>query len=62
MGLRISEGIALSRYAELAGHPPDAGRLARLEKNALISRQEDRIAVTPAGRRVLNAVVAELAV
>jgi putative oxygen-independent coproporphyrinogen III oxidase len=61
MGLRISEGIALSRYAALAGHSPDEQRMKRLEQEGLISRGSDRLAATPSGRRVLNAVIAELA-
>jgi putative oxygen-independent coproporphyrinogen III oxidase len=61
MGLRISEGIDLARYARLAGHEPEEKRVATLEMSGLISRSDGRIAATPAGRRVLNAVIAELA-
>jgi oxygen-independent coproporphyrinogen-3 oxidase len=61
MGLRTSEGISLSRYARLAEHPPDELRVSNLERSGLISRRDDRLATTPAGRRVLNAVIAALA-
>jgi putative oxygen-independent coproporphyrinogen III oxidase len=61
MGLRISEGIALPRYASLAGRAPDENKIARLEQIGLIYRSDDRLAATPVGRRVLNAVIAELA-
>jgi oxygen-independent coproporphyrinogen-3 oxidase len=62
MGLRLSEGIDPSRYAGLAGESLDAERLAFLiEEGLLRTTAEGRIAATPAGRRVLDAVIATLA-
>jgi oxygen-independent coproporphyrinogen-3 oxidase len=58
MGLRISDGIDLSRYGALAGRVPS--NLADLEAMGLIARDDRRIAATAAGRRVLNSVIAEL--
>lgn len=61
MGLRIAEGIDLRRYDELADHPIDRARIADLETLGLIGRNGSRLAATARGRRVLNAVIAELA-
>ena len=61
MGLRLSEGIDPARYRRLAGRPLDAGRLHRLIADGLlVHRPDGRIAATPQGRRVLNAVIAAL--
>ena len=64
MGLRLGEGIELERYARLAGQPLDPARIERLVAGGFLARSPDgsRIAATPAGRRVLNALIAELAV
>jgi putative oxygen-independent coproporphyrinogen III oxidase len=64
MGLRLSEGIELERYARLAGQPVDLNKVDRLVAGGFLARSPDhaRIAATPAGRRVLNALIAELAV
>jgi oxygen-independent coproporphyrinogen-3 oxidase len=64
MGLRLSEGIELERYARLAGQPVDSEKVDRLIAGGFLARSPDhaRIAATPAGRRVLNALIAELAV
>lgn len=62
MGLRLKEGIDPARYAALSGRPLDAGRIDALVQDGLLSRDPDgRIAATPAGAPVLNALVAELA-
>jgi len=61
MGLRLSEGIDAERYARLAGKPLDASRLDQLIAEGHLARSADgRIAATPHGRRVLNAVIASL--
>lgn len=61
MGLRLSEGIDPGRYERLAGRPLDDDRLKRLVADGLIAhRPHGRIAATPYGRRVLNAVIAAL--
>ena len=62
MGLRLSEGIDPARYARLKGRPLDAARLDALVADGLVERLGNgRIAATPRGAPVLNAVVAELA-
>ncbi len=62
MGLRLREGIALSRYEDLAGRPLPAERLAMLEAEELVAVSADgRIRATASGALVLNALVAELA-
>lgn len=62
MGLRLAEGIDLSRYEALAGAPLDPGRIAFLEAEGLVERLETgRLRVTALGFPVLNAVVADLA-
>jgi oxygen-independent coproporphyrinogen-3 oxidase len=62
MGLRLSEGIDPARFAAIAGRPLDNGRVRDLERHGLVTRRvQGRVAVTPAGFPVLNAVVADLA-
>ena len=62
MGLRLREGIDPARYTALKGRPLDATRLNALIADGLVARLETgRIAATPRGAPVLNAVVAELA-
>ncbi|MBK3399503.1 MULTISPECIES: radical SAM family heme chaperone HemW [Methylobacterium] len=62
MGLRLREGIDPARYAALAGRPLDPERIAGLVGAGLVARAPDgRLAATPKGAPVLNAVVAELA-
>jgi putative oxygen-independent coproporphyrinogen III oxidase len=60
MGLRIAEGIDLARYRALSGRPPS--HVAELTEMGLVSLHGDRLVTTHAGRRVLNAVIAQLAV
>ncbi|MFO1121526.1 MAG: radical SAM family heme chaperone HemW [Hyphomicrobiales bacterium] len=61
MGLRIAEGIALPRYAALAGRDIDPDRIAGLASLGLVRREYDRLVATAQGRKLLNAVIAELA-
>jgi putative oxygen-independent coproporphyrinogen III oxidase len=62
MGLRISEGIDLNRYEALAGTPITPAKITALSDLGLVRMQSNtRLAATEAGRRVLNAVIAELA-
>lgn len=62
MGLRLAEGIALARYAEVSGKPLDRERIAELTRHGLVETTPDRrLRVTPAGFPVLDAVVADLA-
>jgi coproporphyrinogen III oxidase-like Fe-S oxidoreductase len=62
MGLRLAEGIALDRYAELAGRPLDPERIASLREHGLLeTTAAGRLRVTLSGFPVLDAVVADLA-
>jgi oxygen-independent coproporphyrinogen-3 oxidase len=62
MGLRLTEGIDLARYEELAGRPFSAPRLSILEEEGLIEPiGNSRLRATPTGMIVLDAVVADLA-
>ena len=61
MGLRLTEGISLNRYASLNGQTIPQDRMATLVEEGMITRHADVIAATPAGRRVLNALIARLA-
>ncbi|MFE1602916.1 radical SAM family heme chaperone HemW [Methylobacterium sp. ID0610] len=62
MGLRLTEGIDPARFAALSGRPVDPERLGGLVREGLVRvTQAGRIAATPKGAPVLNALVAELA-
>jgi oxygen-independent coproporphyrinogen-3 oxidase len=60
MALRVSEGMDLDRYAALAGRGPAHDRLDDLEGLGMIHRDGRRLRATPAGRLLLNTVIAEL--
>jgi putative oxygen-independent coproporphyrinogen III oxidase len=64
MGLRLEEGIAPARYEQIAGHRLDRGVVADLCQQGLIVHDEarGRLATTAKGRRLLNSVIAALAV
>jgi oxygen-independent coproporphyrinogen-3 oxidase len=61
MGLRIAEGIDMNRYAALAGREIDSSKLAGMKSMGLVRRQGQRLMATADGRKLLNAVIAELA-
>ncbi len=61
MGLRISEGIDLATHAQLAGQDIDPAKIAALVQLGLIKRHGSRLSATQSGRRILNAVIRELA-
>jgi putative oxygen-independent coproporphyrinogen III oxidase len=62
MGLRLAEGIALARYAAVAGKPLDPARIADLAQGGLVeTTPQGRLRVTAAGFPLLDAVVADLA-
>ncbi|MGV8997591.1 MAG: radical SAM family heme chaperone HemW [Parvibaculaceae bacterium] len=60
MGLRLSEGVSLSRFERLAGSPLEATRLSGLVSQGLLTRDGDTIAATADGRLVLNGVLGRL--
>lgn len=60
MGLRIDEGISLSRFSELAGKNLPELELEHLISDGYLLRSGDKIIATQAGRFVLNAVTEAL--
>ena len=62
MGLRLREGLDLTRWRELAGRDLDPKREAFLLDEGFLERLgNSRVRCTPAGMLVLDAVVADLA-
>jgi putative oxygen-independent coproporphyrinogen III oxidase len=62
MGLRLSEGIELERYRKYSGQALDSTKVDRLVRGGFLVRLAGRrVSPTAAGRRVLNALIAELA-
>lgn len=62
MGLRLNEGIDLSRYEALAGHKLNETKVDALREMGMIYTENQRLKVKPKGRMVLNAVLSELLV
>ncbi len=60
MGLRIEDGISVSRYAELSGAELKLSELTHLIHDGLLLRQGDKLKATADGRLVLNAVTERL--
>jgi oxygen-independent coproporphyrinogen-3 oxidase len=61
MGLRVSDGIDLARYENLKGSPMDPLKIAGLKSLGLVKRDGPRLMATTQGRRLLNALITELA-
>ena len=62
MGLRLVEGIDLSRYEALSGHTLSSRRVSILQDEGLIaSVGNSNLRATPSGMVVLDALVADLA-
>jgi oxygen-independent coproporphyrinogen-3 oxidase len=64
LGLRLTEGIDLESFAGRFGTSLDeatAGRAAPLLAGGFLVRRDGRLAATPRGRRVLDALLANLA-
>jgi oxygen-independent coproporphyrinogen-3 oxidase len=64
MGLRLADGIDAAVFATRTGQPladaVDPGRLARLVDLGFVARDAAGLRLTPKGRPLLNAVLAEL--
>lgn len=64
MGLRLSEGVPLSRIETETGRPletwVDPGRLESLQRHGMLERRGDSLVATTDGRERLNAVLASL--
>jgi putative oxygen-independent coproporphyrinogen III oxidase len=62
MGLRLAEGIDLTRYEQLSGKGFSPARLSVLQEEGLVAPiGNSRLRATPSGMIVLDAVVADLA-
>ena len=57
MGLRLQEGIDPARFAALSGRPLDPRAIAGLVEIGMLDGANGRLAATPAGRPVLNAIL-----
>ena len=60
MGLRVSDGISLTRYEQICGHKLSPDAISHYADLGLLTRSKDRIAATPAGRLVLDKLSHEL--
>ena len=60
MGLRLKEGISMSRFAALTGQPLEAGAVEHLADLGMIFVTNDRLIVSDQGFMVLNAVIEAL--
>lgn len=61
MVLRLSEGLDLAEYKARWGEAPAGSQIRSLSEHGLVAQSGTRLSVTPKGRLVLNAVIAELA-
>lgn len=62
MGMRLSEGLDMARYTQLAGRDLPQARLRGLADLGMVTISGDRLSATDQGRAVLNAVLRELLV
>ena len=62
MGLRLREGIDLARYERLTGTSIEVSKIKELVGMDLVETTPTRLAVTPQGRPLLNAILRELMV
>ena len=62
MGLRLSEGVSLRRFAALSGQALPDDRIDSLVREGLLLRAGDNIRTTGEGRLVLDALLARLLV
>ncbi|MEM0944019.1 MAG: radical SAM family heme chaperone HemW [Pseudomonadota bacterium] len=60
MSLRLREGACLDHFAHLNGAPLPPSRINPLAQLGLLETRDKRIAATPKGRLVLNAILGEL--
>ena len=60
MGLRINQGISVSKLNSLGAGNLDPAKTDYLKNLGMVVVDDDRLRTTPAGRQVLNSVVKEL--
>ena len=61
MGLRLAEGIDVTRLKAIDGRKLDDARLQQLEAQGLVKRTPGRLRATDTGRLVLDRLIVELA-
>jgi putative oxygen-independent coproporphyrinogen III oxidase len=61
MGLRIAEGISIKRHADLAGATLATEKIEAMVALGYLSHRDGQLSATRSGRRILNAVIRELA-
>lgn len=61
MSLRLSEGLQLTRYENIAGQPLNNKKIVDLSELGMVDVREGRLIASSAGRMLLNAVLRELA-
>lgn len=62
MGLRLSEGVRLTRFEEIAGLPLPSGELSYLQDMGFVLIENGQLKVSGKGRPILNAILRELLV
>ena len=62
MGLRLAEGVDLSRWENLSGRPLNSTTLNHLQDIGMVRLENDRLIATRDGRMVLNTLLAEILV
>ena len=60
MGMRLAEGLDMTRYERLSGRPLPSDRLQDLQQLGMITISDRTLRATNQGRAVLNAVLREL--
>ncbi|MBC57072.1 MAG: coproporphyrinogen III oxidase [Confluentimicrobium sp.] len=60
MGLRLNEGISLSRYETLTGEPLNDNKINMLKEIEMVETRGDILRTTSSGRAVLNAILRDL--
>ncbi len=60
MGLRLAEGISLTRHKEIAGRSLDLSHAQVMVDQGLLEIDGDRLRITPSGRPVTNAILREI--
>ena len=60
MGLRLSEGVSLSRHARVSGAALSPARINALVEDGLLTQESDIIRTTRQGRLVLDALLVRL--
>ncbi|MBK1634862.1 radical SAM family heme chaperone HemW [Rhodovulum adriaticum] len=60
MGLRLAEGVSLSRYRGITGDPIEPNKINGLQGLGLLETDGDTLRATARGRSLLNAILREL--